>query len=180
MNQTFYRIAVIVLCAVILLGGILLILQNAAPAKAPDTGEAAKTAPDFTMEDANGNTVKLSERFGTPIVLNFWASWCGPCKAEMPEFQEAYLEYGDQVQFMMVNLTDGRSETVDSATAFLAQQPYTFPVFFDSAQEATYAYGITGIPMTVFIRADGSVESMEVGMLSAERLKAGIDAILNS
>ena len=59
-------------------------------------------APDFTMMNAAGETVKLSDFFGKPIVLNFWASWCGPCKSEMPHFEKCYLEYGEEVEFFEV------------------------------------------------------------------------------
>ena len=59
---------------------------------------------DFTVYDEEGNAVKLSDFEGKPVVLNFWASWCGPCKSEMPDFEEAYGEYGEEIQFLMVNI----------------------------------------------------------------------------
>ncbi len=92
-------------------------------------------APDFIVYDAEGNEVRLSDFFGKPIVLNFWASWCGPCQMEMPEFHEKYLELGDNVHFLMVNTTDGLRETVDTASAFIAENAYTFPVLYDTFHE---------------------------------------------
>ena len=80
------------------------------------------TAPDFTVYDLDGNPVSLSDYFGKPIVLNFWASWCGPCKMELPDFQETYDELGGDVQFLIVNLTDGSRETVETASAYLKEQ----------------------------------------------------------
>ena len=71
------------------------------------------TAPDFTVLDANGKRIRLSDNFGKPIVINFWATWCPPCKRELPDFDKLCKEYGDKVVFMMVNLTDGRRDTVD-------------------------------------------------------------------
>lgn len=80
----------------------------------PETEDLNKnTAPDFPVLDADGNTVRLSDMFGKPVVINFWATWCPPCKRELPDFDRLCREYGDRVVFMMVNLTDGRRDTVD-------------------------------------------------------------------
>jgi len=136
------------------------------------------SAPDFTVYDADGNAVHLSDFRGKPVVLNFWASWCGPCKMEMPDFQAKYEELGDSVEFMMVNATDGGRETVDTAQAFLEEVGYSFPVYFDSDYEANYAYGVTGLPTTFFINAEGYVEAYAPGAIPADLLQQGIDMIL--
>ena len=143
-----------------------------------DTAEtAANTAPDFTVLDADGREVKLSDFFGTPIVLNFWASWCPPCKAELPDFEAACKAYEGRVVFLMVNMTDGQRETVAIAKEYLASEGYTFPVYFDTEYEAAYAYGVSSIPQTYFIAADGSVQARATGMISADQLEQGIGMI---
>ena len=134
-------------------------------------------APDFTMVDAAGNSVKLSDHFGKPIVLNFWASWCGPCKSEMPDFEEVYQAQGDDIQFLMVNVTGGR-ETLESAKAFIADSGYTFPVFFDTEAEGAMTYGTYSIPMTFFINSDGNLVAYVQGMTSADVLEQGIGMIV--
>jgi len=134
-------------------------------------------APDFTVYDASGNEVQLSDYFGKPIVLNFWASWCGPCQMEMPDFQEKYLELGNDVQFLMINMTDGDRETVDSASAFIAQKGYTFPVFFDTRLNAASTYGAYSLPMTVLINAEGELVTYAIGAINGETLQRGIDMI---
>lgn len=111
------------------------------------------------------------------VLLDFWASWCGPCKQEMPDFQEKYTELGDGVQFLMVNVTDGSRESVDSASAFIEEQGYTFPVFYDSSLEAVTEYSISGIPATFFIDADGVIAAHAVGSISSSVLQQGIDMI---
>ena len=133
-------------------------------------------APDFTVYDAEGNPVRLSDYFGKPIVLNFWASWCGPCKMEMPDFNEKYLELGDEIQFLMVNATGGR-ETPASAKEFLAGTDYTFPVFFDMASEASSVYSVYSLPTTYFIDAEGYLVARAIGAIDAETLQRGIDMI---
>ena len=135
-------------------------------------------AADFTVYDQDYNPVSLENFLGKPIVLNFWASWCGPCKAEMPDFQEAYETYGDQVQFVLINLTDGNRETAQSATAYVTQQGYTFPIYFDPYYSAVSAYGITSIPATFFIDAEGHVLDKASGSINASRLVRGIEKIL--
>lgn len=133
-------------------------------------------APDFTVLDANGKEVKLSDYFGKPIVLNFWATWCYYCKMEMPDFNDAYHNNPD-VQFLMVNVTDGYQETMSSAKEYVEGEGYEFPVFYDTMLEAASTYGATGLPMSVFIGADGNVVAVASGMLSKEDLAKGIEMI---
>ena len=143
------------------------------------TDRQKELAPDFEMVDRDGNRIKLSDMRGKPVVLNFWASWCGPCKSEMPDFEEAYKEYGGDITFMIVNLTDGKNETVDTAQAFIDSQGYTFPVYFDTDSNGAAAYGVSSIPVTYFIDAQGYLVAYGRGALNGETLKSGIDMLIN-
>ncbi len=133
-------------------------------------------AKDFKVFDENGNEVKLSDFFGKPIVLNFWATWCYYCREEMPDFNDAYHNNPD-VQFLMVNVTDGRRETVFSAKQYVDDSGFDFTVLYDKNLDATTTYGAWGLPMTVFIDKDGNYVNHASGMLDAENLKRGIDLI---
>ena len=135
-------------------------------------------APDFTAYDAAGNPVRLSDYVGKPGVLNFWASWCGPCQSEMPEFNEEYLALSDDVAFLMVNLTDGTRETVEGASSFIAQKGYVFPVLYDTTGEAASAYGVYSIPVTYFIDAQGHAVAQATGAIGASTLRRGLEMIL--
>lgn len=145
---------------------------------APDR-PASGLAPDFTVYGQDGDPVRLSQFFGKPIVLNFWASWCGPCRGEMPDFDQKYAQFGHEIHFLMVNMTDGRGETVETASAFVQQNGYAFPVFYDTNLEAATAYGAYALPTTFFIDREGRVAAQAVGAIDGGALQQGIDMIAN-
>lgn len=140
------------------------------------TEEAQLAAPDFTVLDSEGNEVQLSDYVGKPIVLNFWATWCYYCKEEMPDFDRAYEKYPD-VQFLMVNATDGVQETMASAKEYVEQEGFQFDVFFDTNFDAVNAYQVSGFPATFFIDENGNLVTYGRGMLDFETLEKGIQMI---
>ena len=150
--------------------------------KKPDVTEDIKknTAPDFTVLDKDGNTVRLSEKFGKPIVINFWATWCPPCKQELPDFDKLCKEYGDRVVFMMVNLTDGYRDTVDGTKRFVSGKGYTFPVYFDTKDNAASAYNVSSIPQTTFIDAKGNIYTTRIGAMNEATLRIYLNALLGN
>ena len=135
-------------------------------------------APDFTVYDIDGKAWSLPDFRGKPVVLNFWASWCGPCKSEMPDFEKVYAKYGDRVHFLMINLTDGAQETVRSASEFISQSGYTFPVYYDTDIVAASNYSVWSIPATYFIDAQGYGVAWGSGALDLATIEKGISMIL--
>ncbi|MBE7049842.1 MAG: TlpA family protein disulfide reductase [Ruminococcaceae bacterium] len=179
---------ILILAFAVLLGGAYILYSQLGQSQLPDQlsveqqgkGETEENqkplAPDFTVYDADGNEVKLYDFIGKPIVLNFWASWCGPCQMEMPDFHEKYLELGDEINFLLINMTTGR-ETLESAKSFIAEKGYTFPVFYDTKSDAAIAYGAYSLPTTYFIDSEGYAVAHATGAIDGETLQRGIDMI---
>ena len=147
--------------------------ESTEPADTHPTDPPANIAPDFTMLDMEGNEVTLASFFGKPIVLNFWASWCGPCKMEMPEIQKFYDKYGQEIHFLLVSVDD----SLDAAKTFISDSGYTFPVYFDTTSVGAYTYGASSIPLTFFIDAEGNLTAYYMGAMSESILQQGVDMI---
>lgn len=165
----------------LLIGGVRLYGElNAAP-DLPQSDESEQSqslpAPDFTVYDMEGNAKKLSELRGKPVVLNFWASSCHYCKKGMPAFAEAHAQLGDEVHFMMVNVTDGFWDTADTATAYISDAGHDLPYYLDTDLSASITYGARSLPVTYFLNADGALVANRSGMMSLDILLGGIDLI---
>lgn len=147
---------------------------GAAPSLAPEED----LAPDFTVEDGQGEAVSLSDFFGKPIAINLWATWCPPCAGELPAFDRAWEAYGDQVSFLMVNLTDGERDTVEDVKAYVEEAGYSFPVYYDTQFSAAMAYGANSIPMTILIDAHGVIVAGQIGAVDESSLMTALEALV--
>lgn len=134
--------------------------------------------PDFTVNDFNNKVVYLSDLSPKPTVINFWATWCGPCKSELPFFENMFKEYGDKINFMMINLTDGQRETTSLVKSFIEKNNYTFPVYFDTEGNASSLFDLSSIPVTVFIDADGNYKGGRRGAMTENILRSYINILL--
>lgn len=131
-------------------------------------------APDFELKDLDGNTITLSDYVGKIVVLNFWASWCGPCKSEMPDFNELYEEEikdNEDIVFFAINLTDRQRETEAKVRKFVEKNNITIPVLLDEGAVTGYYYGVDSIPVTIVIDREGNVETGIMGMTDKQTLK---------
>lgn len=135
-------------------------------------------APNFTAYDDAGNPVSLKDMRGKPVIVNFFASWCGPCKMEMPYFDEFYHQYGDQVTFMMVNLCAFGNDTKENGKKMVEAGGWTFPVYFDSDGDAAMKYAIRSMPTTVFVSPDGELMGRHTGVIPRESLEKTIQAMI--
>ncbi|MEA5051680.1 MAG: TlpA disulfide reductase family protein [Oscillospiraceae bacterium] len=144
-----------------------------------DGGTQTIAAPDFSMQDADGNAVSFADitASGKPVILNFWTSWCGYCKQEMPDFEAAYKKYGDRIEFVMLNAATNEYTQGDGA-AYVESKGYTFPVYYDTDGAGVSTYGLNGFPATVVVGTDGNIVYARTGMLTADNLQTLIDSVL--
>ena len=123
---------------------------------------------DFTVSLADGGEFTLSDHEGKVILLNFWATWCGPCVGEMPAFEKLQETYGEDLVLLAVN----SGEDEGTVKAFLEENGYTFPVALDPRYEVALLYPSDSIPYTVIIGADGKVAAIQLGAADADTMYA--------
>ena len=152
--------------------------QDAGATDAPQSEPAHIPMPDFTVYDREGNEVHLSDFAGKPVIINCWASWCDPCKIEMPGFEEAWSEYGDDIHFVMLNMTTSFGESYMSAASYIGRQGYKFPVYYDKDGSVEQIYGVHSYPITLFLDAHGCGVTYAIGAIDRETLQIGIDILL--
>lgn len=148
------------------------------PAESYQELAVGEIAPDFTAETVSGNSFTLSEQNGKVVLLNFWATWCGPCVGEMPAFEKLYGEYGEEVAILAVNSMEDKL----SVAQFIADKGYTFPIAYDPEGAVSIKYPTDGIPYTLVIGKDGTVKNVYLGARDAEtqykEYKSAIDKAL--
>lgn len=115
---------------------------------------------------------------GKPAVINFWTSKCPPCKEEMPDFEELYQKMKDQVQFIMIDGVGCMGETEETGKAYVEEQGFTFPVYYDRKMEAVINYGIQAFPTTYILNSEGRLVTGGRGMLSKDNLQGLLDQVM--
>jgi peroxiredoxin len=134
--------------------------------------EVGRTAPDFRVEMLDGSVAQLSDFRGQTVLLNFWATWCGPCRAEMPEFQEVYDVRLPLDDFVVLAVDVGEGPAV--ITAFIDELALTFPVALDPAGDVARLHGVRGLPATFFIDRHGVLRHQMLGPVFGNLLPDGI------
>lgn len=172
------RILSLLLLVTFILGGwwiwIHRVSDETATAQRPAIPLPGNPAPEFTLTTLAGTDLQLSDLRGQAIVLNFWASWCGPCRAEMPELEQAFQEYRDN-GLLVLGVNQGESATV--VRDFLQQLDLTFPVVLDQRLQVSQLYHINSLPTTFFIDRNGIIRDQVVGQMNAALLKERLRSI---
>ena len=145
---------------------------------APPNPREGFSAPDFTLDLLGGGEVTLSDLRGKPVVVNLWASWCPPCRAEMPAIQKVYQDYQDLGLVVLgVNTTNQDSEA--DAAAFVRQYGLTFPIPLDRDGSVSVRYQLSGLPTTFFIDRKGIIRSVVVGgPMSEAMIRSKVEDLL--
>jgi len=170
MSRTRWNILIVVL----LIAGLAWIWVNRLPAgdvsaagALPPAPAVGHPAPDFTLTTAAGQTFKLSELRGTPVVLNFWATWCPPCRAELPELQAASQRLAGQVAIVGVNQAEAPAEV----QAFVEKLDLGFTIPLDQSADVSRLYRVRSLPTTFFIDRSGIIRQMQIGPVTEATLK---------
>ncbi|MGE5675076.1 MAG: TlpA family protein disulfide reductase [Mycobacterium leprae] len=129
-------------------------------------------APDFTLPTLGGAKVQLSSLRGKPVLVNFWATWCPPCRQEMPDIQAYYTEHEGQVEIVAVNLTE-QERSVGAVAQFMTDRQFTFPVYLDQNGDTANRYAVQAVPTSYFIDKDGIIRASAKGAMRPQDLAAG-------
>ena len=190
MDSPFFRIPlqkrakVVMLIATALAIGVIVTLtvflqeENLQQSALASSSLIGRKALDFTLPTLDGEEVSLSQFGGQPVLINFWASWCLPCREEMPELVRSYEAHqAEGLMILGVNLT--YSDTLSDAKAFASEFNITFPVLLDKdGMVAERLYQIPGVPTSIFVNRDGMIERIQVGVITGRQIKQYVAEIL--
>lgn len=141
----------------------------------PPAPQVGHPAPDFTLSTTDGETVTLSELHGKPVLVNFWATWCPPCRAEMPHIQAAYGEYEEAG---LVILAMDQQEPIEEVRLFAEGLGLTFPLVLDTTGQVGTAYLVRALPTSFFIDRDGIIRDKFAGPMTGPILEERLNAIV--
>ncbi|WCO68008.1 redoxin family protein [Iamia majanohamensis] len=134
-----------------------------------------RPAPSFELPDLRAPAQTVRVEPGVPSVVNVWASWCVPCRREMPALQAAHRDLGDRVRFIGINHQDARRDALD----FVARTGVTYPSGFDPDGDVARSFGAFGLPTTYFVSRTGQIVATKTGEVTPEQLRSEIDALLS-
>lgn len=182
MKNTKQKIALLslaVLMVVAIVGGLIKpYIQNKDKGISSDS-DGRLNIPNFQYTDRRGETVDFDSLRGKPIVINFWGTWCGWCVEEMADFNQLVKDYGDDVNFLFLNVANSKSETTQDVLDFLRENGYdAITTHFDSMGEGIYMFGINSFPTTIYADSEGNLYDAAIGLTDYDSAKKVIESML--
>jgi len=157
-------LAVVALSAILIVSGVLPFPATSQSASArPSAAKIGALAPEIALKDLNGNTMRLSDLQGKAVHVTFWATWCAPCRAEMPIFEKKYQQYKDSKNFVVLGVRIQDESGPEAVKKYLAELGVTFPIVNDTDGVVTNAYRIRGLPTNAFIDRNGVIQDILLG-----------------
>ncbi len=161
---------------VILIGAVLAFAFSATPNVSVGPARVGKPIGNFSLTDLHGTTHSIADYKGRPVLINAWATWCPPCKAEMPALHEFYLKHqAEGFELLAINSGESRAAVQD----FIAQQGFTFPVLLDTNKDVLDGLGVSGLPTSIFVGRDGTVKTIHVGGLTSDAIEQELTPLLS-
>jgi len=176
---------IVLIVLVVLLGGSWIVFSqnltqerlgsnNSAEALKP-AAVAGHPAPEFELKTLEGDTLRLADFKGKPVLVNFWATWCGPCRAEFPDFQRAHVDNANDLVIIGINNTT--ADQVDLVDDFVTEMGATFPIVLDETGDVVETYGVLGLPTSVFIDRDGVVNEVFTGPINKAYIESKLSEL---
>jgi peroxiredoxin len=161
---------------VIVIGAVLALAFSSTPNVMIGPAQIGKPIANFSLTDLQGVTHAIADYKGRPVLINGWATWCPPCKAEMPALHDFYLKHkAEGFELLAINSGDSRS----AVQQFIAQQGFTFPVLLDTNKDVLDGLGVSGLPTSIFVGRDGTVKTIHIGGLSPATIEKELTPLLS-
>ena len=175
-RKTRLQNAALIVGGVILIGAVLALAFSSTPNVMVGLAQIGKPIANFSLTDLHGVTHSIADYKGRPVLINGWATWCPPCKAEMPALHDFYLKHKAE-GFELLAVNSGESHT--AVQQFIDQQGFTFPVLLDTHKDVLDGLGVSGLPTSIFVGRDGTVKTIHIGGLTPDAIEQQLTPLLS-